>query len=163
YELHVGAFSAEGTFEGVIPRLAGLADAGFTAIEVMPIATFPGDRGWGYDGLYTFAPHAAYGGPAGFARLGAAAPERGLAVIPDVVYNHVGPGDEALTAFGPYFAPREETLWGKAIDYSLRAVREWAIQNAELWVRDYRVDGLRLDAVHAIYDDSPLHVCAELK
>ena len=130
----------------------------------MPIATFPGERGWGYDGLYTFAPQPAYGGPEGFARLVDAAHAAGLGVVLDVVYNHVGPGDEALEAFGPYFTTRYETFWGKALDYSQRAVREWAVQNAELWIRDYKVDGLRLDAVHAIFDDeSPVHVCAELK
>src|SRR3989440_711000 len=164
YELHIGTFSQEGTFEGAIPRLPALADAGVTAIEVMPIATFPGSRGWGYDGLYTFAPHPAYGGPEGFARLVDAAHAAGLGVILDVVYNHVGPGDEALAAFGPYFTTRYETFWGKALDYSQPGVREWTLQNAEQWVRDYKVDGLRLDAVHAIFDDeSPVHVCRELK
>jgi maltooligosyltrehalose trehalohydrolase len=163
YELHVGTFSEEGTFDGVIPRLAGLRDLGVTAIELMPVATFPGNRGWGYDGLYTFAAHAAYGGPDGLARLVDAAHAEGLGVILDVVYNHVGPGNEALTAFGPYFTDRHETFWGDALDYAQRGVREWAIQNAEQWVRDFHVDGLRLDAVHAIFDDSALHVCAELK
>jgi maltooligosyltrehalose trehalohydrolase len=132
YELHVGAFSPEGTFDGAIPRLPELRAAGITAIEVMPVATFPGTRGWGYDGLYTFAPHAAYGGPEGLARLVDAAHAAGLGVILDVVYNHVGPGDEALEAYGPYFTGRHDTFWGKAIDYSRRPVREWAIQNAEL-------------------------------
>jgi maltooligosyltrehalose trehalohydrolase len=163
YELHVGTFSEEGTFEGVIPRLRELRELGVTAIELMPVATFPGERGWGYDGLYTYAVHRAYGGPHGLARLVDAAHAEGLGVILDVVYNHVGPGDEALRAFGPYFTDRHETFWGDALDYSRRGVREWAIQNAEQWVRDFHVDGLRLDAVHAILDDSPLHVCAELK
>ena len=133
-----------------------------TAVEVMPIATFPGTRGWGYDGLYTSAPHEAYGGPEAFARFVDAAHDEGLGVVLDVVYNHVGPGNEALRAFGPYFTDRHETFWGDALDYSQRGVREWAIQNAELWVRDYGVDGLRLDAVHAVFDDSPRHVLAEL-
>jgi maltooligosyltrehalose trehalohydrolase len=164
YELHVGTFSREGTFDGAIQRFGELAAAGITAVEVMPIATFPGERGWGYDGLYTSAPHPAYGGPEGFARFVDAAHAAGLGVILDVVYNHVGPGDEALDAFGPYFTTRHETFWGKAIDYTHRGVREWALQNAGLWVRDYEVDGLRLDAVHAIFDDeSRLHICAELK
>jgi maltooligosyltrehalose trehalohydrolase len=163
YELHVGTFSDEGTFDGVIPRLRALRELGVTAIELMPVATFPGERGWGYDGLYTYAAHPAYGGPQGLARLVDAAHGEGLGVILDVVYNHVGPGNEALTAFGPYFTDRHETFWGDALDYSQRGVREWAIQNAEQWVRDFHVDGLRLDAVHAIHDDSPLHVCAELK
>jgi maltooligosyltrehalose trehalohydrolase len=162
YELHVGTFSEEGTFEGVIPRLASLRELGVTAIEVMPVATFPGERGWGYDGLYTFAPHPAYGGPEGFARLVDAAHAEGLGVVLDVVYNHVGPGNEALTAFAPYFTPKHDTFWGDAIDYEERGVREWAIQNAEMWARDYHVDGLRLDAVHAIFDDTAYHICAEL-
>jgi maltooligosyltrehalose trehalohydrolase len=163
YELHVGTFSEERTFDGILPRLRGLRALGVTAIELMPVATFPGDRGWGYDGLYTYAVHPAYGGPHGLARLVDAAHAEGLGVILDVVYNHVGPGNEALTAFEPYFTDRHETFWGDALDYSQRGVREWAIQNAEQWVRDFHVDGLRLDAVHAIVDDSPLHVCAELK
>ena len=162
YELHVGTFSEEGTFDGVIPQLRALRELGVTAIEVMPIATFPGERGWGYDGLYTFAPHPAYGGPEGFARLVDAAHAEGLGVVLDVVYNHVGPGNEALTAFAPYFTPKHDTFWGDAIDYEQRGVREWAIQNAEMWIRDYHVDGLRLDAVHAIFDDCPQHICAEL-
>jgi maltooligosyltrehalose trehalohydrolase len=163
YELHVGTFSEEGTFDGVVPRLSGLCELGVTAIELMPVATFPGERGWGYDGLYTYAAHPAYGGPHGLARLVDAAHGEGLGVILDVVYNHVGPGDEALRAFGPYFTDRHKTFWGDALDYAQRGVREWAIQNAEQWVRDFHLDGLRLDAVHAIVDDSPLHVCAELK
>jgi maltooligosyltrehalose trehalohydrolase len=163
YELHVGTFSPEGTFDGVIPRLRGLRELGVTAIELMPVATFPGERGWGYDGLYTFAPHPVYGGPDGLARLVDAAHREGLAVFLDVVYNHVGPGNEALRAFGPYFTDRlGETPWGDALDYAQGGVREWAIQNAELWVRDYGIDGLRLDAVHAVMDDSPTHVLAEL-
>jgi maltooligosyltrehalose trehalohydrolase len=163
YELHVGTFSSEGTFDGVVPRLRALRELGVTAIEPMPVATFPGERGWGYDGLYTFAPHRAYGGPAGMARLVDAAHREGLAVILDVVYNHIGPGNEALRAFGPYFTDRlSETPWGDALDYAQAGVREWAIQNAELWVRDYAIDGLRLDAVHAVHDDSPTHVLAEL-
>jgi len=162
YELHVGTFSEAGTFDGAIPRLAGLRELGVTAIELMPVATFPGERGWGYDGLYTFAAHPAYGGPHGLARLVDAAHAAGLGVILDVVYNHVGPGNEALRAFGPYFTERHQTFWGDALDYAQRGVREWAIQNAEQWIRDFRVDGLRLDAVHAIVDDGEPHVCAEL-
>ena len=163
YELHVGTFSDEGTFGGIVPHLRGLRELGVTAIELMPVATYPGERGWGYDGLYTYAVHPVYGGPAGLARLVDAAHAEGLGVILDVVYNHVGPGDEALRAFGPYFTDRRKTFWGDALDYAKRGVREWAIQNAEQWVRDFHVDGLRLDAVHAILDDTPLHVCAELK
>ena len=119
YELHVGTFSREGTFDGVIPRLAGLRELGVTAIELMPVATFPGSRGWGYDGLYPFAPHPAYGGPEGLARLVDAAHREGLGVVLDVVYNHIGPGNEALRAFGPYFTDRfGETPWGEALDFS---------------------------------------------
>ena len=163
YELHVGTFSPEGTFDAVIPRLRGLRELGVTAIELMPVATFAGERGWGYDGLYTSAPHEAYGGPEGLARLVDAAHREGLGVFLDVVYNHVGPGNEALRAFGPYFTGRHgETPWGDALDYAERGVREWALQNAELWVRDYKVDGLRLDAVHAVHDEGEPHVLAEL-
>ena len=162
YELHVGTFTAAGTFDAVIPHLAGLRELGVTAIELMPVATFPGSRGWGYDGVYTWAPHAAYGGPEGLARLVDAAHRAGLAVILDVVYNHLGPGSEQVGAFGPYFTERHETFWGAAIDYSRPAVRAWAIGNALLWACDYRIDGLRLDAVHAVFDDSPVHVLREL-
>jgi maltooligosyltrehalose trehalohydrolase len=163
YELHVGTFTREGTFDAVIPHLIALRELGVTAIELMPVATFPGNRGWGYDGLYSSAPHPAYGGPAGLARLVDAAHRAGLGVILDVVYNHIGPGSEAIGRFGPYFTDAHETFWGAAIDYSQRGVREWAIGNALLWTRDYRIDGLRLDAVHAVYDDSPVHVLRELR
>ncbi|HEY7692044.1 MAG TPA: alpha-amylase family glycosyl hydrolase [Gaiellaceae bacterium] len=162
YELHVGTFSAEGTFDGVVPFLAQLRELGATAIELMPVATFPGDRGWGYDGVYAYAPHPAYGGPDGLARLVAAAHREGLGVVMDVVYNHVGPGSEALTAFGPYLTARAETFWGGGLDFSRRGVREWAIQNALLWAEGYGIDGLRLDATHAVRDNSPRHVLAEL-
>lgn len=161
YELHVGTFTEEGTFEAAIAHLGELRQLGVTALELMPVATFAGTRGWGYDGVYAYAPHAAYGGPDGLVRLVDAAHAAGLGVFLDVVYNHAGPGDDALAVFGPYFTERE-TLWGKTIDYSLPPVREWAIQNAEMWVRDYHVDGLRLDATHAVFDDSPRHVLAEL-
>ena len=161
YELHVGAFTQPGTFDAIANRLGALRNLGVRAIEVMPIATFVGQRGWGYDGLYTSAPYAPYGGPAAFARFVDAAHRADLGVIVDVVYNHLGPGSEALTAFGPYLGATE-TLWGRALDYRQRGVREWAIQNAEMWVRDYSVDGLRIDAAHAIVDDSDPHVLKEL-
>ncbi len=163
YELHVGTFTQAGTFDAIVPELRRLRELGVTAIELMPVATFPGERGWGYDGVYTYAPHPAYGGPAGLARLVDAAHREGLGVVLDVVYNHIGPGSEAIGAFGPYFTERHHTFWGAAIDYSERGVREWAIGNAEMWTREYGIDGLRLDAVHAIYDDSPVHVLRELK
>ena len=166
YELHIGAFSPEGTFDGAIPYLDGLVELGVNAIEVMPIAEFPGRHGWGYDGVYLSAAHSAYGGPEGFARLVAAAHERGLAVILDVVYNHVGAsGNAALRAFGPYFTERYSTFWGDAINYDdewADPVREWVLQSAEGWVRDFGVDGLRLDAIHAIYDTSARHILREL-
>ena len=163
YELHVGTISPEGTFDAVVPRLAALRKLGVTAIELMPVATFPGERGWGYDGLYTSAPHPAYGGPKALARLVDEAHREGLGVVLDVVYNHIGPGNEALLTFGPYVTDRlGETPWGEALDYAETGVREWAIQNAELWFRDYGIDGLRLDAVHAVHDNSPQHVLEEL-
>jgi maltooligosyltrehalose trehalohydrolase len=162
YELHVGTFTDEGTFDAAIPHLAALRDLGVTAIELMPVATFPGSRGWGYDGLYTFAPHPAYGGPAGLARLVDAAHAAGLGVILDVVYNHLGPGNEALTAFGPYHRDDIETPWGSAMNFAEDGVREWALQNAEHWVRDYRIDGLRLDAVFQIHDEREPHLLQEL-
>jgi maltooligosyltrehalose trehalohydrolase len=162
YELHVGTFTTAGTLIGARPHLPGLRELGVTAVELMPVATFPGERGWGYDGLYTSAPHPAYGGPHALAEFVDAAHAEGIAVLLDVVYNHIGPGSERIAAFGPYFTDRHETVWGKAIDYSQPSVREWAIQNAEQWVRDFHIDGLRLDATHAVFDDSDPHVLAEL-
>jgi maltooligosyltrehalose trehalohydrolase len=164
YELHVGTFSPEGTFEGAIPYLRELAELGVTAIEVMPIAEYPGARGWGYDGVYLSAAHSAYGGPAGFAKLVDAAHGVGLAVVLDVVYNHVGAsGVKALEAFGPYFTDKYETPWGRALNFDdehADAVREWVLQSAEGWVRDFHVDGLRLDAIHSIVDSSAEHLVA---
>jgi maltooligosyltrehalose trehalohydrolase len=162
YELHVGTFSSDGTFEGAIPYLRGLASLGVTAIEVMPVAEFPGTRGWGYDGVYLSAAQSSYGGPHGFAQLVDAAHETGLAVILDVVYNHVGAsGTKALDAYGPYFTDKYETPWGRAINYDdeyCDPVREWVLQSAEGWIRDFAVDGLRLDAIHAIFDSSAEHI-----
>ena len=164
YELHVGTFTRDGTFAAAIPQLDELASLGVTAVELMPVATFPGERGWGYDGVLTSAPHHAYGGPHGLARFVDAAHAAGLGVILDVVYNHIGPASDLVSSFGPYLTDRTATDWGDGLDYRSRGVREWAIQNAELWIRDYRVDGLRLDAVHAIDDEqSPVHVLAELR
>ncbi|HTW11638.1 MAG TPA: alpha-amylase family glycosyl hydrolase, partial [Solirubrobacteraceae bacterium] len=164
YELHIGTFSDEGTFDGAIPHLEALAELGVTAIEVMPVAEFPGARGWGYDGVYLSAAQSSYGGPAGLQRLIDAAHAAGLAVILDVVYNHVGAsGGKALEAFGPYFTGKYETFWGKALNFDdgdSDPVREWVLQSAQGWVRDYGVDGLRLDAVQAIHDSSPEHIVA---
>ena len=166
YELHIGTFTAEGTFEAAAAHLAELAEIGVTAIEVMPVAEFPGHHGWGYDGVYISAPHSAYGGPAGLAALVAAAHEHGLEVILDVVYNHVGAsGVKALERFGPYFTSKYETPWGDAINFDgadSDPVREWVLQSAESWIRDYNIDGLRLDAIHAIYDSSADHIVAEI-
>jgi maltooligosyltrehalose trehalohydrolase len=164
YELHAGTFSPEGTFEGAIPYLGELAKLGVTAIEVMPVAEFPGARGWGYDGVYLSAAQSSYGGPLGFQKLIDAAHAAGLAVILDVVYNHVGAsGVSVLEAYGPYFTEKYETPWGRAINYDDEqsdAVREWVLQSAEGWVRDFHVDGLRLDAIHSIVDSNPEHLVA---
>ena len=166
YELHVGTFTAEGTFDAVIPHLPALAELGVNAIELMPVADGPGMRGWGYDGVYPSAAHRAYGGPHGLARLVDAAHAEGLAVILDVVYNHVGAsGNRALAAFGPYFTDRYATFWGEAINYDdagADGVREWVVQSAVGWVSDFHLDGLRLDAIHAIFDTSARHVLQEL-
>jgi maltooligosyltrehalose trehalohydrolase len=166
YELHVGTFSEEGTFEAAIPYLRELADLGVTAIEVMPVAEFPGARGWGYDGVYLSAAQSSYGGPLGLQKLVDAAHAAGLAVILDVVYNHVGAsGSGALMAFGPYFTHKHETPWGASLnvdDAQSDAVREWVCQSAEQWARDFHFDGLRLDAIHAIVDSSPEHLVAEI-
>jgi maltooligosyltrehalose trehalohydrolase len=165
YEVHVGTATAAGTFDGLIERLDDIAALGVTAIEPLPLAEFPGARNWGYDGVYLYAPDGAYGGPEGFRRLVDAAHARGLAVVLDVVYNHLGPEGNYLHAVtgGRYFTDRHCTPWGDAIDYANPAVREFAIQNAIHWAREYHVDGLRLDATHAILDDSPRHVLREMQ
>jgi maltooligosyltrehalose trehalohydrolase len=164
YELHVGTFSREGTFDGAIPHLRELAEIGITAIELMPVAEFPGARGWGYDGVYLSAAHSAYGGPEGLARLVDAAHAEGLSVVLDVVYNHLGAsGVKAMEAFGHYLTDKYETPWGRAINFDDEhsdPVREWVLQSAEGWARDFHVDGLRLDALHAIIDSNPEHLVA---
>jgi maltooligosyltrehalose trehalohydrolase len=166
YELHIGTFTPEGTFDVAIAYLQALAELGITAIEVMPIAEFPGVHGWGYDGVYRSAAHSAYGGPGAFQRLVDAAHSVGLSVILDVVYNHVGAsGATALEAFGPYFTDKYSTFWGKAVNYDdacCDPVREWVLQSAAGWVRDFHVDGLRLDAIHAIYDQSARPILGEI-
>jgi len=166
YELHVGTFTAAGTFEAAIEHLPELARLGVTHVELMPVAEFPGARGWGYDGVYISAAQSSYGGPLGFQRLVDAAHGAGLGVILDVVYNHVGAsGGGALEAYGPYFTDKYSTFWGAAINYDdadSDAVREWVLQSAEGWIRDFHIDGLRLDAIHAIYDSSARHVLQEL-
>jgi maltooligosyltrehalose trehalohydrolase len=167
YELHVGAFTLAGTFAAVIPHLAALRELGVTAIELMPVADFPGNHGWGYDGVYLSAAHRAYGGPLGLQALVDAAHAEGLGVILDVVYNHVGAsGQRALEAFGPYFTDSHATFWGDALNFDdalCDPVREWVLQSAAGWVGDFHLDGLRLDALHAIFDSSPRHIMAELR
>ncbi|MGI8622313.1 MAG: malto-oligosyltrehalose trehalohydrolase [Solirubrobacteraceae bacterium] len=164
YELHVGTFSQAGTFEGAIAHLAELADLGVNAVELMPVAEFPGARGWGYDGVYLSAAQSSYGGPLGLQKLVDAAHGLGLAVLLDVVYNHVGAsGNTALRAFGPYHTERYSTFWGAAMNFDDEdsdPVREWVLQSAEGWIRDFHVDGLRLDAIHAIYDQGAEHLVA---
>ena len=164
YELHIGTFTAEGTFEAAIDYLPALAELGINAIEIMPVGEFPGRWGWGYDGIYISAVQSSYGGPAGLQRLVAAAHDAGLAVILDVVYNHVGAsGTQALEAFGPYFTNAYETPWGRAMNYDdaeCDPVREWVLQSATGWISDFGIDGLRLDAIHAIIDSSAEHLVA---
>ena len=165
YELHVGSFTPEGTFEAVIPRLARLKELGVTAIELMPVASFPGSRNWGYDGVGLFAPQRTYGGPLGLQRLVDACHAHGLAVVLDVVYNHLGPEGNYLAEFGPYFTHRYKTPWGPAVNYDgedARGVRDFMLANALYWIREYHVDGLRLDAIHGIFDESPVHILREL-
>jgi maltooligosyltrehalose trehalohydrolase len=165
YECHVGTFSAAGTFDGAIGHLDHLALLGVDAIELMPVAEFSGDRGWGYDGVALFAPHHAYGGPDGLKRLINAAHERGIGVILDVVYNHLGPTGNFLPEFGPYFAGQHQTNWGDGVNLDgpgSDEVRRFLIDNALSWLRDCHLDGLRLDAVHAIVDDSATHLLEQL-
>jgi maltooligosyltrehalose trehalohydrolase len=166
YELHVGTFTPEGTFEAIIPRLEQLSSLGATAIEIMPVAQFSGDRNWGYDGVHPFAVQNSYGGPRALQRLVDAAHRIGMAVILDVVYNHIGPEGNYLAKFGPYFTDRYHTPWGKAVNYDgpeSDAVRQFVVDNACFWVRDFHVDGLRLDAVQTIYDFSARHILADIK
>jgi maltooligosyltrehalose trehalohydrolase len=165
YELHVGTFTRAGTFEGVIEYLGYLRDLGITAIELMPIGQFPGGRNWGYDGVFAFAAQNTYGGADGLRRLVDTAHTKGLAVILDVVYNHVGPEGNCLGDFGPYFTDRYTTPWGPALNFDgpdSDEVRRYFIENALYWVTDCRIDALRVDAVHAISDASPRTFVDEL-
>jgi maltooligosyltrehalose trehalohydrolase len=165
YELHVGTFTPAGTFDGVIERLDHLVRLGVTHVELMPVAQFPGGHGWGYDGVDLFAPHTAYGGPDGLKRLVDACHGRGLAVLLDVVYNHLGPAGNYLERFGPYFTDRYATPWGRAVNLDgpgSDQVRRFFCDNALAWLRDYHADGLRLDAVHAILDTSAVHFLEQL-
>jgi maltooligosyltrehalose trehalohydrolase len=165
YECHVGTFSAEGTFDGAIEHLGHLTELGVDIIELLPVSEFSGCRGWGYDGVDLFAPHHAYGGPDGLKRLVDAAHARGLGVVMDVVYNHLGPAGNYLPEFGPYFSAEHRTSWGDAINFDgpgSDEVRRFVIDNAIMWLRDYQCDGLRMDAVHAFADDSALGILEEL-
>lgn len=165
YELHVGTFTPEGTFEAAIDRLDHLVELGVSHAELMPVAEFPGARGWGYDAVDLYAPHHGYGGPDGLKRLVDACHCCGLAALLDVVYNHLGPDGNYLDRFGPYFTDRYGTPWGQALNYDGPAsdeVRRFFIDNALMWLRDYHFDGLRLDAVHAIYDRSATNLLEEL-
>jgi len=165
YEIHVGTFTPEGTFAAIVSRVDDLRDLGITAIELMPVASFPGARNWGYDGVGLFAPQVTYGGPAGLRAVVDACHARGLAVILDVVYNHLGPEGNYLAEFGPYFTARHSTPWGDAVNFDgegAEGVREFVIANALYWIREYHIDGLRLDAVDTMCDTSPVHILREV-
>jgi len=165
YELHVGTYSDEGTFDFAVPHLDELKDLGVTAVELMPVAQFPGNRNWGYDGVYPFAVQHSYGGPEGLKRLVNACHRRGLAVVMDVVYNHLGPEGNYLPKFAPYFTERYRTPWGPALNFDgpdSDEVRRFFVENALYWITEFHVDALRLDAVHAILDHSPHTFLEEL-
>jgi maltooligosyltrehalose trehalohydrolase len=165
YEIHVGTFTPEGTFDAILPRLAELARLGITAIELMPVAQFPGHRNWGYDGVFPFATQNSYGGPEGLRRLVSACHRCGIAVVLDVVYNHLGPEGNYLADYGPYFTDRYRTSWGPAINYDgpqNDEVRRYFISNALYWIREFHIDALRLDAIHAIVDTSAQPFLEEL-
>lgn len=165
YELHVGTFSPEGTFDGVIKKLDYLKDLGITAIELMPLAQFPGERNWGYDGAYPFAVQSSYGGPSALKRLIDTCHNKGIAVIIDVVYNHLGPEGTYLRDFGPYFTNKYNTPWGSAINFDdawSDGVRNYFIENAVSWFCDYHTDALRLDAIHGIFDLGAKHILKEI-
>ena len=166
YELHVGTFTSAGTFDAAISRLDDLAELGITAVEIMPVAQFPGGRNWGYDGVFPFATQNSYGGPWALQRFVDAAHGRGISVILDVVYNHLGPEGNYLGEFGPVFSGRYCTPWGQAVNFDgaeSEPVRSFFIQNALYWLKEFHVDALRLDAVHGIFDFSARHFLAELK
>ncbi|MFP5347224.1 MAG: malto-oligosyltrehalose trehalohydrolase [Actinomycetes bacterium] len=165
YELHVGTFTPEGTLDAAQQRLDHLVELGVDVVQLMPVAAFPGRWGWGYDGVALYAVHEPYGGPAALQRFVDACHRRGLAVALDVVYNHLGPSGNYLSMFGPYFTAKHETPWGQAVnldDEGCEQVRRYLVDNALRWFRDFHLDALRLDAVHALVDDSPVHLQAQL-
>ncbi len=165
YELHLGTFTPQTGLDSAAARLDHLVELGVDVVELLPVAEFPGRRGWGYDGVDLYAVHDAYGGPAALQRFVDAAHARGIAVCLDVVYNHLGPDGNYLRDFGPYFTGAHDTPWGEAVNLDhdgSDGVRRWIIDNALRWFRDFHIDCLRLDAVHALVDDSPRHVLAEL-
>ncbi len=166
YEMHVGTYTREGTYEALIPHLPRLADLGITTVELMPLAQFPGSRNWGYDGVYPYAPQNSYGRPESLQHFVDAAHAQGLAVALDVVYNHLGPEGNYLSSYGPYFTDRYRTPWGEAINYDGEEsdeVRRFFIENALYWLEEYHFDALRLDAVHGIFDFGARHLLAEMK
>jgi maltooligosyltrehalose trehalohydrolase len=165
YEIHTGTFSSEGIFSGVAAKLEYLRNLGVTSIELMPVNQFPGNRGWGYDGVFPFAVQNSYGGPAGLKALVNAAHLAHLGVILDVVYNHVGPEANYMQSLGPYFSKRYRTPWGLALNFDdsgCDEVRRMVLENLEFWIREYHIDGFRLDAVHAIVDNSPRHILEDI-
>ncbi len=166
YELHIGTFTPQGTFDSAIEKLPYLKDLGITVVEVMPVAATPGKRNWGYDGVSPYAVQANYGGPEAFRRFVDTAHRLGLGVNLDVVYNHLGPEGNYLRMFGPYFTAHHKTPWGEAINYDdhgCEHVRRYVVENALFWIREYHLDGLRLDAVQTIKDDSPKYILAEIQ
>ncbi len=167
YEIHTGTFTREGTFKAIIPYLDYLKnELGITAVELMPVAQFPGERNWGYDGTYLYAPQNSYGGPYGLENLVNACHQKGLAVILDVVYNHLGPEGNYLGHYGPYFTDRYKTPWGPAINFDgpeSDEVRKFIIDNALYWVTEFHIDGLRIDAIHGIFDFSAQHILFNIR
>ena len=162
YEMHIGTFTPEGTLDAAIDRLGHLVDIGVTHVELLPVNGFNGVHNWGYDGVLWYTVHEAYGGPAAYQRLVDAAHAAGLAVIQDVVYNHLGPSGNYLPEFGPYLRDASRNTWGDSVALEQPAVRAYIVENAMMWLRDHHVDGLRLDAVHALLDDGPTHILQEL-
>ncbi|MCR2794029.1 malto-oligosyltrehalose trehalohydrolase [Microbacterium sp. zg.Y625] len=162
YEMHIGTFTPEGTLDAAIGRLGHLVDIGVTHVELLPVNGFTGVHNWGYDGVLWYTVHEAYGGPAAYQRFVDAAHAAGLAVIQDVVYNHLGPSGNYLPEFGPYLRDASRNTWGDSVALDQPAVRAYIVENALMWLRDHHVDGLRLDAVHALLDDGPKHILREL-